>query len=136
MLSNRFDMKYFGEAYYVLGIEIVRNRMKRMLRLSQKNYIGQVLKRSNVENCSSGDVPIVKGDKFSLSQSPMTVTDHGIQAMKDKPYASLVGRVMYAQVCNMNDLAFALSLLGTFQSNPSIAYWNAGKKVLRYLKKT
>ncbi|KAM2227073.1 hypothetical protein PS2_013783 [Malus domestica] len=136
MLSNRFDMKDLGEAYYVLGIEILRSRMKRMFGLSQKNYIGRVLKRSNMENCSSGDVPIVKGDKFSLSQSPMTITDHGIQAMKDKPYAYLVGRVMYAQVCTRNDLAFAPSLLGIFQSNPSIAYWNIGKNVLRYLKKT
>lgn len=132
MLPNHFDMKDFGEAYYVLGIEIVRSRMG----LSQKNYIGRVLKRSNMENCSSGDVPIVKDDKFSISQNLMTVTDHGIQAMKDKSYASLVGKVMYAQVCTRNDLAFALSVLGTFQSNPSIAYWNASKKVLRYLKKT
>lgn len=136
MLSNHFDMKDLGEGYYVLGIEIVRSMMKRMLGFSQKNYIGQVLKRSNMENCSGHDVPIVKGDKFSLSQSPMTVTDHGIQVIKDKPYASLVGRVMYAQVCTRNDLAFASSVLGTFQSNPSITYWNAGKKVLRYLKKT
>ena len=43
---------------------------------------------------------------------------------------------MNAQVCTRPDLAFALSVLGRFQSNPGIAHWNAGKKVLRYLKKT
>ncbi|XP_050121377.1 secreted RxLR effector protein 161-like [Malus sylvestris] len=56
--------------------------------------------------------------------------------MRDKPYASLVGSVMYAQVFTRPDLAFALSVLGRFQSNPGIAHWNVGKKVLRYLKKT
>ncbi|KAM1962830.1 hypothetical protein ACFX16_023075 [Malus domestica] len=56
--------------------------------------------------------------------------------MKSKPYASLVGSVMYAQVCTRPNLAFALSVLGRFQLNPGVAHWNAGKKVLRYFKKT
>lgn len=34
------------------------------------------------------------------------------------------------------DLAFALSVLGRFQSNPGVAHWNAGKKVFWYLKRT
>lgn len=56
--------------------------------------------------------------------------------MKDKPYALLVGSVLYEQVCTKPDLAFTLSVLGMFQSNHGMAYWNAGKKVLRYLKRT
>ncbi|CAL9017000.1 unnamed protein product [Prunus brigantina] len=134
MLSSSFDMKDLGEAHFVLGIEIVRDRSRRVLGLSQNNYIDRVLKRFNMERCSGGDVPIGKGDKFSTHQCP--VTDFEIEAMKDKPYASLVGSVMYAQVCTRPDLAFALSVIGRFQSNPGIAYWNASKKVLRYLQKT
>ncbi|CAL2224945.1 unnamed protein product [Prunus armeniaca] len=134
MLSSSFDMKDLGEAHFVLGIEIVRDRSRRVLGLSQNNYIDRVLKRFNMERCSGGDVPIGKGDTFSTYQCP--VTDFEIEAMKDKPYASFVGSVMYAQVCTRPDLAFALSVLGRFQSNPGIAHWNASKKVLRYLQKT
>ena len=134
MLSLSFDMKDLGEAHYVLGIEITRDRSKRRLGLSQKAYIDKILKRFNMENCSGGDIPIGKGDKLSLSQCP--ITDHEVQSMKEKPYASLVGSVMYAQVCTGPDLAFVLSVLGRFQSNPGLAHWNAGKKVLRYLKRT
>ncbi|CAL2253599.1 unnamed protein product [Prunus armeniaca] len=56
--------------------------------------------------------------------------------MKNKPYASLVGSLMYAQVCTRLDLSFALSVLGRFQANPSEPHWVLAKKVLRYLKKT
>lgn len=56
--------------------------------------------------------------------------------MKEKPYASLISSVMYAQVCTMPDLAFVLSVLGRFQLNLGLAHWNAGKKVLRYMKRT
>ena len=38
-LSSNFDMKDLGEASYVLGIEIHRNRTKYALGFSQKAYI-------------------------------------------------------------------------------------------------
>ncbi|XP_050156229.1 secreted RxLR effector protein 161-like [Malus sylvestris] len=87
-----------------------------------------------MEHCSGGEVPIGKGDKLSVKQC--LITEFEIQQMKDKPYASLVGSVIYAQVCSKPDLAFALSVLGRFQSNTGLPHWNAVKKVLRYLKRT
>jgi len=38
-------MKDMGEARYVLGIEIIRNRFKRLLGLSQEAYINKVLEQ-------------------------------------------------------------------------------------------
>jgi hypothetical protein len=42
-LSSNFDMKDLGDASYVLGIEIHRDRTKDVLRLSEKSYIDRVL---------------------------------------------------------------------------------------------
>ena len=64
-LSQNFDMKDIGEASYVLGIEIHRDRSKKILGLSQKSYINKILERFNMRNCSGSIAPIVKGDKFS-----------------------------------------------------------------------
>jgi hypothetical protein len=44
-LSSNFDMKDMGEASYVFGIEIYIDRQKRVLGLSHKIYIENVLKR-------------------------------------------------------------------------------------------
>ncbi|KAM2628345.1 hypothetical protein TB2_001696 [Malus domestica] len=134
LLTESFDMKDLGEAQFVLGIEIIRDRSKRVHGLSQKQYIDRVIKRYNMEKCSSGELPIGKGDKMSTEQSPKNELEK--ESMKDKPYASLVGSLMYAQVCTRPDLAFAVSVLGRFQSNPGTAHWIAAKKVLRYLKRT
>jgi hypothetical protein len=57
-------MKDLGEASYVLGIEIHRDRSKGVLGLSQKSYISRVLERYNMSKCSATPAPIVKGDKF------------------------------------------------------------------------
>lgn len=56
--------------------------------------------------------------------------------MQSRPYASLVGSLMYAQVCTRPDIAFVVSLLGRFQSNAGEAHWNAAKRVVRYLQRT
>ena len=56
--------------------------------------------------------------------------------MQDIPYASIVGSLMYAQVCTRPDISFAVGVLGRYQSNPGIEHWKAAKKVLRYLQGT
>jgi hypothetical protein len=56
--------------------------------------------------------------------------------MKSIPYASIVGSLMYAQVCTRPDIAFITGLLGRFQTNPGLKHWEAIKKVLRYLQGT
>ncbi|XP_033516008.1 secreted RxLR effector protein 161-like [Nicotiana tomentosiformis] len=56
--------------------------------------------------------------------------------MKDIPYASLIGSLMYALVCTRPDIAFAVRMLGRYQSNPGLDYWKADKRVLRYLQGT
>lgn len=63
-LSSKFVMKDLGDASYVLGIEIHRDRTKGVLELSQMAYIEKVLKRYNMHKCSISPAPIVKGDKF------------------------------------------------------------------------
>ena len=41
-LSSDFEMKDMGEARYVLGMEIIRNRPKKLLDMSQEAYIKKV----------------------------------------------------------------------------------------------
>ena len=69
-LSKKFEMKDLGDASFVLGIQIHRNRSHGILGLSQKSYIKKILKRFGMHDCKPGDTPVAKGDKFSLSQCP------------------------------------------------------------------
>ena len=133
-LSSNFDMKDMGEASYVLGIQILRDREKGMLGLSQKTYIENVLKRFSMHNCKAAPAPIVKGEKFGEYQCPQNQYEK--EQMKSVPYASAIGSIMYAQVCTRPDLAFTTGMLGRYQSNPGKAHWMAAKKALRYLQGT
>ena len=44
-LSQQFDMKNLREASYILGIQLFRDRKKRMLALSQVTYIDKMIEK-------------------------------------------------------------------------------------------
>ena len=68
LLFSHFDMKDLGEAFYVLSIQILRDRPSGIMRLFQQMYIERILKRFNMQSCSYGKTSIVKGDRFFKGQ--------------------------------------------------------------------
>ena len=66
--SKNFKMVDLGDAYFVLGIKIQRDRSRGVLGLSQKGYIDKVLKRFGMQSFKPIDFPVTKRDKFILSQ--------------------------------------------------------------------
>ena len=56
--------------------------------------------------------------------------------MRTIPYSSLVGNLMYAQVCTRPDIAFVVGMLGRYLSNLGSQHLKAAKKVLRYFQGT
>ncbi|KAL0428126.1 UNVERIFIED_CONTAM: Retrovirus-related Pol polyprotein from transposon TNT 1-94 [Sesamum latifolium] len=100
----------------------------------KETYINKVLERFRMKDCSPSIAPIVKGDKLHLNQCPRNDLER--EQMKDIPYASAIGSLMYAQVCTRPDIALAVGMLGRYQSNPGLDHWRAAKKVMRYLQGT
>ena len=92
--SKNFDMKDMGETSYVIGIKIHRERSRGILGLSQETYINKVFERFQMKNCSRSPAPIVKGNRFSLNQCPKNDLER--EKMRDTPYASAIGSLMYA----------------------------------------
>ena len=56
--------------------------------------------------------------------------------MSHVPYASVVGRLMYAMVCTRPDIAHSMGVLSRFMSNPGKEHWTVVKRVFRYLRGT
>ena len=71
-LGKCFSMKDLGEAAYILGIKIYRDRSKRLIGLSQSAYIDKVLKRFSMQDSKRGYLPMSHGITLSNSQCPKT----------------------------------------------------------------
>ena len=133
-LSSNFDMKDLGEANYILGIKLLRDRQKRVIGLSQASYIDKILVKFSMQDSKKGIIPFRHEICLSKDQGPKTSEE--IQRMENVPYASAVGSLMYVMVCTRPDIAFAVGMVGRFQSNPGEKHWTAVKHILKYLRRT
>ena len=106
-LRKSFSMKDLGEAAYILGIRIYRDRSKRLIGLSQSTYIDKVLKQFNMHDSKKCLLPMSPGMFLSKTQSPVTTDEQ--KRMDEIPYASTIGSIMYAMICTRPDVSFALS---------------------------
>ncbi|GKA98885.1 retrotransposon protein, putative, ty1-copia subclass [Tanacetum coccineum] len=133
-LGRCFAMKDLGEAAYILGIKIYRDRSKRLIGLCQSAYIEKTLKRFYTENSKRGKIPMQEKLKLSKSQGASTPAE--IQRIQNIPYASAVGSIMYVVRCTRPDVAFAQNITSRFQHNSGDEHWIAVKTILKYLRNT
>ena len=75
----------------------------------------------NMQDSKLVKVPILVGVKLSVEQCPKTQEEE--EDMSCVPYASAVGSLMYAMVCNRQDIAHAMVFLRRFMSNPGKEHW-------------
>ena len=133
-LEKCFSMKDLGDAAYILGIKIYRDRSKRIIGLSQSAYIDKILSRFSMQESNKGSLPLPHGTILSKSQCPSSQAEK--DAMDDVPYASAIGSIMYAMLCTRTDVSYALSRTSRYQQNPGASHWVAVKGILKYLRRT
>ncbi|KAL4310435.1 hypothetical protein GQ457_01G017510 [Hibiscus cannabinus] len=115
-LCSCFYMKDLGEAAYILGVKIYRDRSRRLLGPSQSTYIDKVLKRFSMEESKRGFLPMRHGISLSKEMCPSMPQER--ERMSQIPYASAIGSTMYAMICTRPDLLYALSMTSRYQTNP------------------
>ncbi|GKC53799.1 retrovirus-related pol polyprotein from transposon TNT 1-94 [Tanacetum coccineum] len=115
-------MEDLGSAKQILGMSIIRDRMKGTLRLSQEKYIGKVLEKFNKKDAEARCQPL--GEQFKLSKKQTSKTEASRRRMAKVPYASTASSAMYAMVCTRPDLAHAVGVVSRFMSNLA---WSIGK---------
>ena len=106
-LLSQFDM--LGEANYILGIKLWRDRKNGMLGLSQTGYIDKVLERFSMQNSKRGLLPFRHGLPLSNDQRPKTLEEENM--MRQIPYASAVGSLMYAIHCTRPDIYNSVGMI-------------------------
>ena len=72
--------------------------------------------------------------KLSKTQSPTTAEDR--ERLKVIIYASAIGSIKYAMLCNKPVVYFAMGLGRGYNSDPGVDPWTVVKIILRYLKRT
>ena len=127
-LSAKFSIRDLGDANFFLGMEIERNRESKTLKLSQKKYTLDILKRFNMIDSKTKTVPMPANLKVQAAGTPLDTMQY--------PFAEAVGALMYLQVCTRPDLCFPVCLMARYMSVPTQEHWSLVKGIFQYLNGT
>lgn len=131
-LSQHVQLTNGGEIHWILGMEIQRDRSTRTIKLRQKHYIENILKRYNFDQYHSRRTPMLPGQNFS--PRPRSEPQRDVAAIKH--FMSLVGGLRYVADCTRPDVAYCTGQLARFLNDPGEEHYAAAKHCYLYLKGT
>lgn len=126
-IANGFKSKDMGEAHYILGLNITRDRAKSKLWINQEANANNVIQKFNMENANPSETPTASGAKLAKSQQP--TADIG-----EKPFRQAVGSIMYLMIGSRPDLAYAIQDVSQYLNSYDKSHWEAVKRNIRYIK--
>lgn len=125
-LKQRFKISDMGEAMFVLGMDIKRDRERGTLTISQEAYSQSILERFEMSD-SPG-----YGPELSNKQPEDTLLDEE----KTRRYQGIVGCLMCIAQILRHDIIYAMGQLARPMAKSSKMHMVAAKHTLRYLAGT
>ena len=92
-----------------------------MFGLSQAGYIDKVLERSSMQNSKRELLAFRHGLPLSDDQRPKTLKEENM--MRQIPYASAMGSLMYDMLCTRLGIYHSIGMVSRYQSNPGLKHW-------------
>ena len=131
-LKKRFKLRDLGPTSFLLGVEVVRDRAKRSLTLSQRQCIIDTLAKYGMSDCNPVSTPLDPSIRLDKSMAPQT--EEEVAYMQQIPYREAVGSLMYIAIATRPDIQFSVGILSRFSSNPGPKHWESVKHLFRYLQ--
>ena len=126
-----FDVTISGDASLVLGIRVVRHRSAKppFVAIDQEAFAEEIVTRIGSDTLKPATTPLSSQERLTRNEGQAkreTVTE----------YQRLIGSLMYLMLGTRPDLAYAVSKLSRFSSNPSDEHIHAAIRVVSYIKDT
>jgi len=122
-LSKHVEITDLGELHWLLGVEIRRERERRLLYLSQRSYLDSIIACYGFQDLKPVSIPMDPNVRLTSAQSPTTTQEFA--RMRDVPYHEAVGSLMYAALGTRPDIAYAVQTVSRFSSKPGLDHWEA-----------
>ncbi|XP_019459916.1 PREDICTED: uncharacterized protein LOC109359676 [Lupinus angustifolius] len=123
LLDEKFSIKDLGNLKYFLGLEVAKT--KKGINLCQRKYIIKLLQETSLLGSKPSSTPMDSGTRLHSKS--------GSSHPNITAYRRLIGRLVYLTHIRL-DIAYVVSHLSQFLSEPTIDHYKAGLRVLRYLK--
>ena len=132
--SKCYEVKDLNAAHHYLGWIIERDRSKKILKVTQQQFIIDVLKTFGMYDCNGCTTPMVTDfNHIAIEDQDEPSTPLGNM---DCNYRSIIGSMMYMLNSTRPELGYSVGVLSRYLNSPNIQHVMAAKRILRYLKHT
>ena len=125
-MSQSFEMKDMGVDDVILNIKLLRDGNDGVT-LVQSHYVEKILSHFGYSDCKFAPTPY---DPSVMLQKNQRITRDQLR------YSQIISSLMYLATAKRHDILFVVSKLSRFVSNLGDEYWEALKRMMRYLKGT
>jgi len=122
-LKGQYNISGGEDLQWFLGIAVYRDRRQKRAWLSQASYIEKIVKLADTS--PSNETPMLKAELLPYQERA--------SGKAVRSYQKKIGSLLYAAVTTRVDIAFAVSRLARFLTNPSPEHHAAADRVLHYL---
>jgi hypothetical protein len=121
-----FELTREGDFSEFLGIKMEKQK-DGSIQLTQKGLIDKIIRATDMEDCNPNFLP---------ATAPLGSDPDGLPMSEKWSYSSIIGMMLYLSTNTRCDIAFAVSQVARFSSNPKQSHATAIKTIVRYLKRT
>ncbi|PLW06578.1 hypothetical protein PCANC_27983 [Puccinia coronata f. sp. avenae] len=129
-MEKEFNIKYMGDASFLLGMKL--DRSPSGIHLHQSQYIIRKLEEFGATDLPPSSCPI---DPRSHLKKASESEVNQFKSLNIN-YRALIGSLNYLSILTRPDVSFAVSKLSQYLENPGITHYKAAMQVLQYLKGT
>jgi hypothetical protein len=126
-LKAEWEITDLGEPVKIVGIEIALGN--RSITISQRRYLESILHKEHMDMANPVGMPLDPNVVLELNPD-------GNTGDRSNSYARLIGELQFIANATRADIAYAISRLLSYTTNPTLQHVSALKQVLRYLSGT
>ena len=124
LFMKKWECRDLGEVKEFLRMRVERHGQT--IKLDQRDYLKKVLERFSMINAKPAPTPLPTG------QNPKAATDKALSKLLSD-YQSIIGSLLYLMIGTRPDIAFAVTKLAQFATNPSQEHFDRAKYICHYL---
>lgn len=132
MLSKGFVTYDLGACVHYLGIKI--DRSNENVFLSQSTYASQIMEIAGITSAKAVKSPLPIS--HALYEAKREFSDQEREEMKNVPYRTILGSLLYLATRTRPNLCTAVLILAKYQEDPGTSNWCVMKHFERYVKGT
>ena len=134
-IKSKFNIDDLGEMKYYLGLQIMQDLSKGVIKLTQAAYIKKLALKYKVDKCKVVSTPLPMDFRFDEEEINQ-LNDEQLNYVRNFPIREIIGSINFIASGTRMDIGYSISTLAKYQDKPNLTVCKASMHLLKFLNST